>query len=102
MVFSSYVIVLTCLYVNMGAPFNAVYGSYFFIIFDINIISAIQVIRFLENKVILWNIRKFNPLEIENMYERKYSSRVLQSYAEILECYEIFNHNSQVFVRILC
>ena len=45
MVFSSYVIVLTYyLYANMGAPFSAVYASYFFNILDVNIIYAIRVI----------------------------------------------------------
>ena len=101
MIFSSYVIVLTFLYANMGAPFNAVYAAYFYIIFDVNIIYAIRVIRFLEDKVVLWNIRAFNPLEIENMHGEIYGSRVLQAYAEILECYDIFKHNFQAFVRIL-
>ena len=101
MVFSSYVIVLTYLYANMSAKFSKVYAAYFFIIFDVNIVYAIRVIRLLENKVVLWNIREFNPLEIENIRGAKYSYKVLQAYAEILECYDIFKHNFQAFVRIL-
>ena len=101
MVFSSYIIVLTYLYANLGALFSAVYVSYFFIIFDFNIIYTVRIIRFLEQKVVLWNIREFNSLEIEDMHEGKYSSRVFEAYSEILECYEFFKHNFQVFVRIL-
>ena len=100
-ILSVYVIVYTYFYVKIGVPFYSTYAGYILVVFDFNVIYVMRVLRFLENKIVLWNIREFNTREIENAYGENYCNGAFQAYVEIIECYDIFKHNFQAFVSII-
>ena len=96
-----YFIVFTYLQIKMGAPFSSAYTVYFLIIFDVNIIYVIRIIRLLTNKVDLWNSQHLNLPEREDIPEINCCTRLFQAYVDILECYNIHKDSFQQFVSNL-
>ena len=96
-----YAIIVTCFHTLMGTPFKSVYAAYIMMAFDFNMVYVIRVIQFLENKIVLWNIRNVNFQETEDMNEENNCTRMFQAYVQILECYDIYKESFQPFVSII-
>ena len=100
-ILSIYGIAFTYLNTKIASRFHSNCYVYILIVFDFNIVYITRILRFLENEVVLWNIRDFNPHEIENMHGGNYHNRALQAYVEIMQCYDMFKHIFQEFVSNL-
>ena len=83
-----------------GLPNSGLFICYANIIFDINILYAIRIMKLLENEVVLWSIYVLNPQQIEGIDGENHSRKVFQAYVDLLECYGIHKDCFQKFVSI--
>ena len=95
---SSYTIGCSCICIKLGAPLLFMYVYLLGVFFDFNILYATRVLKMLETKIVQWNLKILNTLNIEDTTENHYNKEILKAYVGILECYEIHKKCFQLFV----
>lgn len=76
-------VILTCCILRIGIPFFAIYVVYFLIVFDINMVYVIRIVKMLEMKVIQWNV--FNSQNSEIMHEENRNYNIFLAYIRVLQ-----------------
>ena len=92
-----YAIFLYTFWMLLGLSYIALIASYTLVVFDLNTIYLSRILKLLESKVRLWNIKILNSQEIYGLDENN-AKIIFQAYANILECYNIHKYCSQQFV----
>lgn len=85
---------------TMNLPFTYIYSSHTLALFDLKVLYEIRIIKLLEQKVALWNVQALATQELEEDQRRNVSKQLFQAYCNILDCYNIFKANHQLFVSI--
>ncbi|KAF9406766.1 hypothetical protein HW555_012974 [Spodoptera exigua] len=71
-------------------PFYNIFCGFCITIFDVNMVSAIMLIKLLKDKLVLWNIQIKNVQSMDESEKKNNCKKVFQSYNDILECYDIY------------
>ncbi|CAH1640573.1 unnamed protein product [Spodoptera littoralis] len=89
---------LTAYSILASFPFHFLIASFFFAVFDFNIVYATQVMKLLTNKVDLWNSYVEHGEKLEDRHGGDYYEKLFQTYVDILECYDIHNSCYRAFI----
>lgn len=60
------------------------------VVFDVNQINAMRILKLLEMKVVLWNKEVLKLEEIENEETKLRNSKLLEAFCKISKCYKLF------------
>lgn len=66
------------------------FSSFIVIIFDLNIIYAIRIIKLLEITMVLWNAKALKLPDFDDADAKLYNQEVFKAFCKILKCYELY------------
>lgn len=95
-----YVFLFTIIFIYVRLNLIIFLSTFLLIVFDLNEIYAIRVLKLLEIKIVLWSDRIIHVYGTK-FERRNYHQRLYQAYVDILKCYNIHRDCVQYHVSVL-
>lgn len=92
-----YILFFSCLMFRLHVPLFGIICFYSLFSFDFNIIYATRLLKMLEDKVILWNLRAVS-FQAANKHDKVNSRKMFEAFVDVLQCDVIFKMCFQQFV----